>query len=307
MALQHVTARHILTPARGCLAEWATSGGEQGVTHTLNPFVGCPIGRTMCGAACYAQHFLPWRCTGHRPEDWGKAFYVKRGGPELYVKDIVAIQREGTVGIFMSSVTEPMPPQRSAREVSRAILEAMVKQPPARGLIIQSHTAYAASPEIVEQLVRLNQRTGLLVSISIETDQEHIRGLRRPCSSVEDRLGAFSVLAEHGILTQASVSPILPGSPERLASLLRASGVWRVILDHWEIGDGSGGARTESVGFPELLRANGYDARWFRASILDELQPVFEAKGFPGGVGRKEQYFAAIPRHGLAARHYASN
>jgi DNA repair photolyase len=203
----------------------------------------------------------------------------------------------------MSSVTEPLPPQSKARAVTHRLLEAMVERPPGRGLIIQTHTSYAASPEIVEVLRELSRKTSVLVSISVETNRQRILGLKTSCCSIRKRLQAFETLSSQGIATQASVSPLMPCDPEVFARQLRDRGVWRVILDHWEIGDGSRGSRTESVGVPDLLTSHGYDPKWCSAAILDELQPIFAAEGFRGGVGRKPDYFAYIPEQSRLRRY----
>ena len=98
----------------------------------------------------------------------------------------------------------------------------------------------------------------------------------------------------------------MPCDPEVFARLLREHGVWRVILDHWEIGDGSKGSRTTSVGVPRVLTEHGYDAKWCSAAVLDELEPVFAAEGFSGGVGRKEDYFAYIPERSRLRTYFES-
>lgn len=288
-------ASRLLTPVSGCLGDWSENAGQNGVTHTVNPFIGCPIGWSQCGQACYAQHLQAWARKGHTRGDWGNFVYLKTNAPALYVKEVQTRTGQNAIGIFMSSVTEPLPPHAQARSVTRSLLEAMVAEPPRRGLIIQSHTSYAAAPDILEVLQELSKRTSVLVSISIETNREHIRGLQKPCCSTTKRLNAFRILASNGIATQASISPIMPCNPELFADLLKKNGVWRVILDHWEIGDGARGTRTESVGIPQLLMDNGYDTKWCSSTVLDELEPIFAAKHFPGGVGRKEDFFAFIP------------
>jgi len=302
MRLVEIDAKNLLNPVSGCLAEWSQNAGSRGVTHTLNPFIGCPIGWSQCGRACYAQHFLVWKKKGHSLSEWGRFVYLKRNAPELYFKEIRTRSGQNAVGIFMSSVTEPLPPHPRARAVTKAVLEAMVANPPGRGLIIQTHTSYAASPDIVNVLKELSQKTSVLVSISIETNREHIRGMIKPCCSIRKRLNAFKVLSSNNIATQASISPIMPCTPEAFARQLRENGCWRVILDHWEIGDGSKGQRTESTGVPNCLQRNGYDRQWFSAAILDDLQPIFEAQRFPGGVGRKESFFALIPNRACLSR-----
>jgi len=297
-------ATRVLSAVTGCLARWSENVGDRGVTHTLNPFIGCPIGWSQCGEACYAQHFLVWRKRGHTRDEWGRTVYVKKNAPSLYIKEVQTRSGKNAIGIFASSVTEPLPPQPEARAITRELLEAMVEFPPGRGLIIQTHTSYAASPEIVEVLVELSKRTSVLVSISVETNRDNIRGLGKPCCSIDKRLNAFEVLSSHNIATQASISPIMPCDPEEFAQTLRLCGAWRVILDHWEIGDGSKGSRTESTGVPQRLKDNGYNAKWFSAEVLDELEPIFRAHGFPGGVGRKKDYFAFIPEHSVLRHHF---
>lgn len=304
MRLTDTKAVRILTPVAGCLADWSRNAGRRGVTHTLNPFVGCPIGSLQCGRACYARHLQSWARKGHRPDDWGTVAYLKQNAPELYLKEVRTRSGKKAVGIFMSSVTEPLPPQSKARAVTYRLLQAMVEAPPNRGLIIQTHTSYAASPEIVEVLQELSRKTSVLVSISVETNRERIFGLKTSCCSIKKRLQAFETLSSRGIATQASVSPLMPCDPEVFARLLRETGVWRVILDHWQVGDGSNGSRTESVGVPELLTSHGYDPKWCSAAILDELQPIFAAEKFPGGVGRKPDYFAYIPERSKLRRYF---
>ena len=259
------------------------------------------IGRFQCGEACYAQHFLTWRKKGHSTREWGDVVYLKNNADELYLKEVQTNAGKG-IGLFVSSVTEPLPPHSRARAVTKSILKAMLEIPPGRGIIIQTHTSYAASPDILGILKELSRKTSVLVSISIETNREHIRGLIRPCCSIKQRLNAFRTLADNGIATQASISPIMPCTPQTFARLLKENGVWRVILDHWEIGDGSCGARTDLTGVPQRLSENGYSKKWFSANVLDELEPAFIAQGFPGGVGRKSNYFALIPPLGVNKR-----
>ena len=305
-ALRFVDAQatRVLTPVAGCLADWSRNAGARGVTHTLNPFIGCPIGALQCGKACYARHLQSWARKGHRPDDWGTVAYLKQNAAERYLKEVRTSSGGDGTGIFMSSVTEPLPPQKKARAVTHRLLKAMVERPPGRGLIIQTHTSYAAAPEILEVLQELSQRTSVLVSISVETNRERILGLKSSCCSISKRIKAFETLSSHGIATQASVSPLMPCDPEVFARMLREAGVWRVILDHWQVGDGSGGSRTESVGVPQLLTSHGYDPKWCSAAILDELQPIFAAQNFPGGVGRKPDYFAYIPEQSKLRRYF---
>lgn len=299
MKIINIEATKLLNPVSGCLAEWSANVGDRGVTHTLNPFIGCPIGWSQCGNACYAKHFLTWKKRGHTRNEWGHYVYLKENAPSLYLHEFKTSSGTNGLGIFASSVTEPLPPHPKARAIMRALLEAMIERPPGRGLIIQTHTSYAASPDILEPLMELSQKTSVLVSISIETNRDETYGFGEPCCSVRKRLKAILALSKVGIATQASISPIMPCDPLEFARTLKQNGVWRVILDHWEIGDGSKGKRTKRTGVPRQLNNLGYDSKWFCADILDEIEPAFVSQRFPGGVGRKDNFFAFIPRKNI--------
>jgi DNA repair photolyase len=69
-------------------------------------------------------------------------------------------------------------------------------------------------------LIELSRRTSLRVSFSITTNREKIRKLYEPhCPTIESRLDAVRRLRAAGIVTFATLAPILPCDPEELASL----------------------------------------------------------------------------------------
>lgn len=130
MRTQEILARSILNPTSGFLRD--------GFTHTINMYRGCALGNSLCGRYCYAK----WnRChTLGRP--WGSFLDVKAGVREAYRRDYVRLERPRAgaprpLRVYMSSVTEPYPPQEPAARRARALLEEMLGRPPDL-LVIQS-------------------------------------------------------------------------------------------------------------------------------------------------------------------------
>ncbi|MGQ0613650.1 MAG: radical SAM protein [Planctomycetaceae bacterium] len=256
MELREIASRSILTRTGGFLS---------GFTHTLNPYRGCSFGKSLCGAACYAPALLRGSSA-----PWGSFLEVKTDAAEAYRRDLPRERRRGPVRIFCSSVTDPYVPQERRYRVTRALLEAMVADPPDR-LALQTHT-----PGPLRDLDLLCAlRCDLSVQISVETDAEAIPGLPPHATSPQERLVALRTLREAGLRAVGVVAPLLPlKEPRAFAQALD----WAcdfVIVDHYLVGDGSkGGARTQRRGFPDLLIAAGYE-RWTRSEALEETAALF--------------------------------
>ncbi|MGH7255823.1 MAG: hypothetical protein ACREI3_08605, partial [Nitrospirales bacterium] len=109
MRTQDISTQSILNPTGGFLKE--------GFTHTINLYRGCALGNSLCGLYCYAQ-WNPYHTLGRA---WGSFLDVKSGAAEAYRTQYERLKgpRAGQpkpLDIFMSSVTEPYPPQeRTAR------------------------------------------------------------------------------------------------------------------------------------------------------------------------------------------------
>lgn len=269
--LQLVEARSILTRCTGYLGPVCS--------HSLNPYVGCSLGRSLCGVACYVQHnrFL----TRGRP--WGSFLEGKANAASLYLAEIVRERRRGPVSIFMSSATDPFPPQEKTAGITSGVLEAMLREPPEL-LIVQTHSALVAS--YAGHLARLPAR----VHISIESDRESLPGLPRPAFSVAARIEAGRVLRAAGVMTVACLSPLIPllDGPAFFERL--AEGFEAVIVDHFVGGDGSAnGARTRATVFPAALEDAhpGSSRLEYRDEVVKLARPFF-----PGRVGVGAEGFA---------------
>lgn len=252
----------------------ATSGFlGSGYTHTINLYHGCSFAHALCGVFCYAQHNV-WVTKG-RP--WG-LFGVKRDVCEAYCREYDAIKRPrrgplNPLRIYMSSASDPYPPQEHRLRLAQSLLREMLDRPPDL-VVIQSHNTLVARD--LDLIQELSQRCELWVSLTVETDRERIPGFPSHASSPHKRIAALRAFRERGVLTQAAVSPLLPlDDPEQFARDLNEA-CNRVIIDHYLVGDGSPrGLRTKRTKFPQLLEDAGF-GEWNRLGKLWEVKNVFD-------------------------------
>ena len=261
-----IPCKTILNPTGGFLG--------QGFTHTINLYRGCALGNTLCGLYCYAQ----WNPYHVRGRTWGRFLDVKAGAVQAYCVQYDRLKILGDpkpIRIFMSSVTEPYPPQERTLRRTRELLEAMVERPPDL-LTIQSHT-----PLVVEDLSllrQIQQQCDVRVHITVETDKPKLPApFPKQAYSPHSRIQALHALRAAGLDSVATVSPLLPlDDPRRFAGELERA-CTRVILDHYLLGDGSKeGQRTKQTAFPRLLRETGYE-EWTTLEKFHEIVDVFRS------------------------------
>jgi DNA repair photolyase len=286
MTTREIPARTLINPTGGFLKE--------GFTHSINIYRGCALGNSLCGTFCYAR----WNSHHTEGRKWGSFLDVKTGIREAYRRDYDRIKRPRRgeprpLRIYMSSVTEPYPPQERAARRTRALLEEMIERPPDL-LVIQSHT-----PLAIDDLPLLLALQGggakLRVNITVETDMDNLPpGFPRHMYAPRERLAALARLREAGVSAVGVVSPLFPVCDVRGFARDLDRSCNRVILDHYLIGDGSpGGLRTRRSGFPELLAAAGYDD-WNRLERLHEVAEVFRDVLGPERVGLSQEGFNRV-------------
>ncbi len=283
MKVAEIPSKSILNPTGGFLGE--------GFTHTINLYRGCALGNSLCGLYCYAQ-WNPYHLNGRR---WGTFLDVKTDVLEAYRRqyDQLKYPTRGEpkpIKIFMSSVTEPYPPQEQTARRTRQLLEAMVDRPPDL-LVIQTHT-----PLVVDDipiLSDLQQRCSVQINLTVETDKETLPpGFPRSAYSPAVRIQALQSLKQAGLNTVCTVSPLLPlDNPRAFAESLRGC-CDRVILDHYLLGDGSrDGHRTNRTNLPSLLIEAGFK-EWTRLEKFREVVEVFrEVFGDPERIGVSQSGF----------------
>ena len=211
VTISETEARSILTPQKvGRL------GGRYG--FSLNPYRGCAFGCSYC----YAKGFT------HDPElesSWGEWVRPKANAPGLLYREAgkLAFAR-----VFMSSATDPYQPAEREHRLSRACLEVMLSMLPGPDLI-HIHTR---SPFVLDDLnLLLAFGDRIEVAMSITTDDERVRRIWEPTApAIPRRLETLRALTQAGVATRASVSPLLPCDPARLATLV-AGATGRAYVD----------------------------------------------------------------------------
>jgi DNA repair photolyase len=280
METKRVTVRSILTRTSGYLTTVCS--------HSLQPYRGCPFGRSLCGVGCYVQHNI--YATGGRR--WGTFLDVRSNAAEAYHEGYErerawARRSRGGFVIFLSSATEPFPPQEARYGITRRVLEAMRDRPP-DSLIVQTHSHRVV--EACALLLDLSHRCKLRVHLSIETDHERLPGLPPSASSVEARFAAAAALKRAGLSVVITVSPLLPiADPDRFFARI-AEVADAVVLDHFIGGDGlAHGSRTLATPLPEAMAA--VEPESVSLSYRDRMGDLAR-KYLPGRVGFCRDGFA---------------
>jgi len=257
------TVKRALTPTGGFL---------KGFDYSLNPYVGCAFGDNGGCPFCYVRA-LP---VAHaRDGGWGSWVIAKDNLAECLERELGALERSGArsqVAIFMASATDPYQGLERRLRVSRSALEVFVRMPPRR-LLLQTR-----SP-MVERDIDLLQRLGehVIVSITVETDDDQVRRALTPTSpSVDRRLRTAELLRAAGIPVQLAIAPMMPNDPERFAALAQRVAD-RVIVDTYFDGDGACGRRSLALGMAERYRRLGYEG-WFERGAERELLAAMKSR-----------------------------
>jgi DNA repair photolyase len=195
--------------ASGILSRTTGFIAEAGFTHSLTPARNCTFGCTYCYVPTMRIY------GGLKPEDWrhwGQFTTFKSNAPELLRREL----RPDQV-IYCSPLVDPYQPAEEAVMMMPRILDQLLSRPP-QVIVIQTR-----GPLIVRdlaQLVELSRRTALRVSFSITTNREAVRKLFEPhCATIDCRLKAIGELRGAGIITFATLAPLLPCDPEELAAI----------------------------------------------------------------------------------------
>jgi DNA repair photolyase len=280
MELSQTTVRQILTRTCGFLRTVSS--------HSLQPYCGCALGNSLCGAGCYVRHNFYIT----RGRQWGSFVEARTNAADVYREQYSrerdwARRSRGKFVIFMSSSTEPFQPAERKYRVTRGVLEAMVERPP-DGLIVQTHCPQVA--DYLHLYPELARRTELRFHVSIESDLDRLPGLAPSASTVEKRLEACARLRGAGLWTVVTVSPLLPmRDPERFFARV-ADVADAVAIDHFIGGDGSpGGTRTLRTRLPAAM------AQVDPSSVaLEYREKIVEIarRRLPGRVGVNVEGFA---------------
>lgn len=256
-SVKEIFARKILTEAKGYL--------DVGFTHSLNPYSGCEFSCRYC----YVRE-MPIQKYKEIP--WGSWLDIKVNVAESYRKEIRLLRKKNKpVNIFMSSATDPYQPMERKVNITREILIAMIDHPPD---FLQIQTRSPLITRDIDLLVKLKEKCDVLVSMTIETDREDIKRIFAPYApGIQLRLKALREVYEAGISTQASISPVLPFSPD-FPKILDGI-VDHIWIDTLSIGDGAMGKRSEILGMPKLFEENKL-SQWYQKNLHLKVEKYFK-------------------------------
>lgn len=271
--VKEILAKKILSEAKGYL--------DVGFTHSLNPYSGCAFSCKYC----YVRE-MPIQKFKDIP--WGEWLDIKVNAAENFRKEMIKLRKkEKPVNIFMSSATDPYQPIERKAGITKAILKEMLENPPD---LLQIQTRSPLITRDIDMLQRLNETCKVLVSMTIETDREDIKQIFSPYApGVKVRIKALNEVHDAGIPTQASISPVLPFTPDFPKALEGAADhIW---IDTLSIGDGSMGKRSKRLGMPALFDEHEL-SKWYQHDLHVRVKKYFN-KFFPSDMIRvsKEEAF----------------
>lgn len=258
-------AASILSTTTGFIA-------QAGFTHSLTPARNCTFGCSYCYVPTMRIY------GGLKAEDWrhwGEFTTFKSNAPELLRGQLTRSQV-----IYCSPLVDPYQPAEGRIQLMPRILEQLLARPP-KVFVIQTRGPLILRD--MEKLIELSRRTVLRVSFSITTDREEIRKLYEPhCATIEQRIATIRALRKAGIVTFATLAPILPCDPEQLAMLALESTEGDIIGDPLHVRAVKPRGATTREAACAISRRHEFSA-WlepkFQADVAGRIGEVVEKAG----------------------------
>jgi DNA repair photolyase len=163
--------------------------------YCINPYIGCEHGCKYCYAESYTRRF-----TKHN-EPWGTFVDIKTNAPTILTKEI---KHKPKGEVYISSLTDPYQPQEQKHQLTRKLLEILLKhQFP---ITIQTKSAL-----VLRDIDLIKQFHTRQIGFTITSLNDSARKQFEPqSSSVEEKLQALKELHANSIKTYAFFGPILP-------------------------------------------------------------------------------------------------
>jgi DNA repair photolyase len=215
---------------------------------------------------------------GLQPEDcnaWGQFTTLKTNAAELAARAL----RRGQV-IYCSPLVDPYQPAERERPLMPRLLEAAARNPP-EVFVIQTR-----GPLILRDLPLLRELssvTKLRISFSITTDREEVRRRYEPhCESNDARLEVIARLRDARLDVYATLAPLLPSNPERLAHMAIDASRRDLIGDPLHVRESKPhGATTRPSAF-RIARRYG-EEKWFEAKFQEQVVRSIERVALAAG------------------------
>lgn len=269
--VRETLAKSILTPTSGFIK-------EAGFTHSLTPARNCTYGCTYCYVPTMGLY------AGLSPEDarrWGQFTTFKANAPELLQRT-----RLTDAIIYCSPLVDPYQPVEHHYQLMPRLLSVLLDHPPL------AFTIQTRAPSVLRDISLLNELsklTRLRISMSVTTDNDDVRKRYEPhCEPNEARLDAIAALRETGIEVYATLAPLLPCNPEKLATLALAASQRMLIGDPLHIRQTKRyGATTRAIALS--LARHCHQEVWFdpafQGEITQRISRVAEDAGLAFEIG----------------------
>jgi DNA repair photolyase len=252
----------------------ATTGfiAEAGFTHSLTPARNCTFGCTYCYVPSMRLY------GGLKPDDWrhwGQFTTFKTNAPELLRREL----RDHHM-IYCSPLVDPYQPAEESEQIMPRILDELLSRPP-KVFVIQTRGPLIVRD--VAKLVELSRLTALRVSFSLTTNRDPVRKLYEPhCATLDCRLRAIRELRAAGIVTFATLAPLLPCDPEQLAEIALESTDQDIIGDPLHVRSVKPrGATTREAG-ARISERHGF-SEWldpeFQRSVVQRIGSIVRRAG----------------------------
>ena len=227
---------------------------------TINPYRGC----TFACQYCYASKFV--YDDPVKKADWGHWVEVKKNAVDALRRESHKLQGQS---VFVGSATDPYQPVELRTGLTRALLEVILMAFP------ESVHIQTRSPHVVRDIdLFLRFGDSLTVGVSVPTDSDVVRKVFEPrAPSIPRRLKAARALKDAGVRVTASVAPLLPCTPARMARLFAPcfTGAWVGTLQFYEKEDALRALYAEH-GWEKYLRPE------HKEKVKTALRAVFPAE-----------------------------
>jgi DNA repair photolyase len=178
-----------------------------GVSHVINPYLGCSHGCRYCYAA-----FMRKYSHGHQDAPWGAFVECKANIVELLRRELSRRRHRGSV--MLSSVCDPYQPVERRWLLTRGCLEVLGEFGWEVEILTRS-TLVARDLDILKTLPQVS------VGFSIGTESEQVRSILEPgAPPIQSRLETLAELHEAGITTWVFIAPMLPMDPRALYEMI---------------------------------------------------------------------------------------
>jgi len=218
--------------------------------------------------------------------EWGSLISAKSNASEMLDHTLKKMRPEvrSKLRIFMASTTDPYQPLEARYKITHRCLDVFMRYPEIDLLVIQTR-----SPLVVRDFDQIRNIPFAWLSVTIETDDGDVIRRLGGGPTYEKRFETIQKAALLGIPTQIVVSPCLPYT-SNFAQRLIDSGVQRIVVDDFIVGDGSGGKRTAGSPFASIA---WFD--WRDSQPAQQLYNKLKATGV--NVGWSASGFCGIPPH----------